>query len=186
MTFAVDYLEDLKKTLSALNIAAIEKATAWLKQARDADRMVFVCGNGGSAAIASHLVVDLLKGASYGRRTRFKIMSLSDNLATVTAYVNDVGPDCVFVEQLCNFARKDDLVLAISGSGDSRNILDAVAYANAIGCRTIGMTRAGGGALKDLVQLNLAVPSEHMGRLEDCFMVMAHILAYAFMDQAVD
>jgi D-sedoheptulose 7-phosphate isomerase len=186
MTFAVDYLEDLKKTLAALNPATIEKAATWLKEARDGDRTVFVCGNGGSATIASHLVVDLLKGASYGRQKRFKIMSLADSLATVTAYVNDVGPDCVFVEQLRNFARKDDLVLAISGSGDSRNVLDAVAYAKAIGCRTIGMTRAGGGALKDLVQLNLAVPSEHMGRLEDCFMVMAHILAYAFMERALD
>jgi D-sedoheptulose 7-phosphate isomerase len=186
MKFAVDYLENLKKTLAGLDPAALERAVSWLKEARDRDRTVFVCGNGGSAAIASHLVVDLLKGASYGRKKRFKIMSLADSLATVTAYLNDVGPDSVFLEQLKNFARKDDVLIAISGSGESRNILDAVAYAKGVGCRTIGMTRAGGGALKDLVGLNLAVPSDHMGRLEDSFMVMAHILAYAFMEGAVD
>jgi D-sedoheptulose 7-phosphate isomerase len=186
MKFAVDYLEDLKKTLAELNAGAIGEAVALLKEARDSGRTVFVCGNGGSAAIASHLVVDLLKGASYERRKRFRVVSLADNIPAITAYVNDVGPDSVFVEQLKNFARKDDVVIAISGSGDSRNVLAAVEYANGIGCQTVGMTRADGGALRSLVQLNLGVPSSHMGRLEDCFTVMAHILAYAFMERAVD
>jgi D-sedoheptulose 7-phosphate isomerase len=186
MKFAVDYLEDLKKTLAGLDAASLGKAAALLKAARDNNRAVFVLGNGGSAAIASHLVVDLLKGASYGRPTRFKVIGLADNQATVTAYVNDVGPEAVFVEQLKNFARPGDVVIAISGSGDSRNVLAAVEYAKGIGCRTIAMTRADGGALRGLVELNLAVPSGHMGRLEDCFTVMAHILAYAFMERAVD
>ena len=186
MKFAVDYLEDLKKALAGLNAATIGEAVALLKEARDNNRSVFVLGNGGSAAIASHLVVDLLKGASFGRRERFRIMSLADNLPTLTAYLNDVGPDAIFVEQLRNFARKDDVVIAISGSGDSPNVLAAVDYANEIGCRTIGMTRADGGALRGLVEVSLGVPNGHMGRLEDCFTVMAHILAYAFMEQAVD
>jgi D-sedoheptulose 7-phosphate isomerase len=186
MRYAADYLEDLKKTLAGLNAAAIGQAVSLLKEARDHDRSVFVIGNGGSAAIASHLVVDLLKGASYGRRSRFRVMSLAENLPTVTAYLNDVGPDAVFVEQLKNFARKDDVLVAISGSGDSRNVLAAVEYAAGVGCRTIGLTRAGGGALRGLVELSLGVPSDHMGRLEDCFTAMAHILAYAFMERAVD
>jgi D-sedoheptulose 7-phosphate isomerase len=186
MKFAVDYLEELQKTLAGLDAAAIGEAVTLLKEARDRGRMVFVLGNGGSAAVAAHLVVDLLKGASYGRPARFKVMSLADNLPTVTAYVNDVGPDAVFVEQLKNFARPDDVVIAISGSGDSRNVLAAVEYANGVGCRTIGMTRADGGALRELVRLNLGVPGSHMGRLEDGFMAMAHILAYAFMERAVD
>jgi D-sedoheptulose 7-phosphate isomerase len=113
-------------------------------------------------------------------------MSLADNVATVTAYVNDVGGDAIFVEQLKNFARPGDVVIAISGSGDSPNILAAVEYANRVGCRTIGLTRAGGGALGKMVGLDLAVPSDHMGRLEDGFMVLAHILAYAFMERALD
>jgi D-sedoheptulose 7-phosphate isomerase len=184
--FATDYLEDLKKTLAGLDIPAIEKAVSWIKDARDGDRTIYVCGNGGSASIASHLVVDMLKGASYGREHRFKIISLSDCVETVTAYGNDVNYECIFVEQLRNFARPGDVLIAISGSGDSRNVLSAVEYANGVGCRTIGMTRAGGGALKELADLTLPVPSSHMGRLEDGFMVMAHIIAYAFMEHAVD
>jgi D-sedoheptulose 7-phosphate isomerase len=186
MKFAVDYIEKLRQTLAGLDAAAIGEAAAWLKEARDNGRMVFVIGNGGSAAVAAHLVVDLVKGASYGRPAKFKAMSLAENVPTVTAYVNDVGGDAVFVEQLRNFARPDDVVIAISGSGDSRNVLAAVEYANGVGCRTIGMTRAGGGALGKLVGLNLMVPSDHMGRLEDGFQVLAHILAYAFMERAVD
>jgi D-sedoheptulose 7-phosphate isomerase len=184
--FAKDYLEDLKTALAGLDVPAIEKAISWLKEARDSDRTIYVCGNGGSASIASHLVVDMLKGASYGREHRFKIISLTDCVETVTAYGNDVNYECIFVEQIRNFARKGDVLIAISGSGDSRNVLAAVEYANGIGCRTIAMTRAGGGALKDMANLSLRVPESHMGRLEDGFTVMAHIIAYAFMEHAVD
>jgi D-sedoheptulose 7-phosphate isomerase len=186
MKFINDYLEDLKRTLAGLDLAGIEKGMAWLKEVRDKNRTVYVCGNGGSASIASHLVVDILKGASYGHKARFKIISLADSLATVTAYANDVDYDSVFIEQLRNFAQKGDVLLAISGSGNSRNVLKAVEYAKSVGCRTIGLTTAGGGALKDMVDLCLGVPNNHMGRLEDCFTVIVHLLAYAFMDGAVE
>jgi D-sedoheptulose 7-phosphate isomerase len=184
--FAVAYIEELKKTLAGLDPAGIETAVSWIKEARDSGRMVYVCGNGGSAAIAAHLVVDLLKGASFGRPCRFKVVGLADNVATVTAYANDVGRDCIFVEQLRNFAQAGDVLVAFSGSGDSRSVLDAVQYANSVGCRTIGLTRAGGGALKDMAGLALLVPAGHMGRLEDSFLVMAHIIAYAFMERAAE
>lgn len=186
MKFAVDYIEKLRETLAGIDGAAIGEAAAWLKEARDKGRMVFVIGNGGSAAVASHLAVDLVKGASYGRPAKFKVMSLADCVPTVMAYVNDVGGEAIFVEQLKNFAGPGDVLIAISGSGDSPNVLAAVEYAKGAGCKTIAMTRAGGGALGRLVGLNLAVPSDHMGRLEDGFMAMAHILAYAFMERAVD
>lgn len=185
MQFAVDYLEDLKKTISTLNHDLIGTAVHWLKEARDTGRMVFVCGNGGSAAIASQLVVDMVKGASYGHPARFKMIGLTDNIGTITAYANDVDFECVFVEQLRNFAQEGDVLLAISGSGNSRNVLKAVEYANSIGCRTIALTRAGGGTLKDIAALTLSVNNNHMGRLEDCFFVMTHILAYAFMEETV-
>ncbi len=185
MKYAIEYVEELRKALAGLDPAAIGTAVSWLKEAREEGRTVFVCGNGGSAAIASHIVVDLLKGASYGRSCRFKVMGLSDNVATITAYANDVDFDCVFVEQLRNFARQGDILLAISGSGDSRNVLNAAGYARTVGCRTIGMTKAGSGALKDMVDLALGVPGDHMGRLEDGFMVMGHIISYAFMEGAV-
>ncbi len=186
MRFATDYLADLKKTLDGLDPEALGTAVSWLKDARDHDRLVLVCGNGGSASIASQMVVDLVKGASYGHPKRFKVIALNDSIATVTAYANDVDFECVFVEQLRNFAREGDVVVAISGSGNSPNVLRAVEYANSIGCRTIGLTQSGGGALKDLARLTLGVPNTHMGRLEDCFFVLTHIMMYAFMDRAVE
>ncbi len=142
MKFAIDYIAKLQKALSGLDTGAIGEAAAWLKEARDKGRMVFVIGNGGSAAVASHLAVDLVKGASYGRPAKFKVMGLADCVPTVMAYVNDVGGEAVFVEQLKNFAGPGDVVIAISGSGDSPNILAAVEYANGAGCKTIAMTRA--------------------------------------------
>lgn len=186
MQFAIDYLGDLKHALDGLNAGDIGKAVSWLKEARDRDRFIYVCGNGGSAAIASQMVVDLVKGASYGHPKRFKVIALTDSIGTITAYANDVDYECVFVEPLRNFAGEGDVLLAISGSGDSPNVLRAVEYANSVGCRTIGLTRSAGGALKDLARLTLRVPGEHMGRLEDCFFILTHILMYAFMDGAVE
>jgi len=186
MQFAIDYLEDLKKALDGLKPEDIGTAVSWLKEARDRDRFIYVCGNGGSASIASQMVVDLVKGASHGHAKRFKVIGLTDSIATITAYANDVNYECVFVEQLRNFAREGDVLLAISGSGNSPNVLRAVEYANSIGCRTIGLTRSAGGALGDLARLTLGVPGQHMGRLEDSFFIMTHIMMYAFMDKAVE
>ncbi len=188
MQYAIDYLAGLKKALDGLDPQAIGTAVSWLKDARDNGRFIYVCGNGGSASIASQMVVDLVKGASLGRENakRFKVIALTDSIATITAYANDVSYECVFVEQLKNFAREGDVLVAISGSGNSPNVLRAVEYANLAGCRTIALTRSAGGALKDLSQLTLGVPATHMGRLEDCFFVLTHILMYAFMEGAIE
>ena len=186
MQFAIEYLDDLKRTFDGLDADAIGTAVSWLKEARDQGRFVYVCGNGGSAAIASQMVVDLVKGASYRFPRRFKVIALNDSIGTVTAYANDVDYQSVFVEQLRNFASEGDVLVAISGSGNSPNVLRAVEYANTVGCRTIGLTQSGGGALKDLCRLTLGVPNRHMGRLEDSFFVITHILMYAFMDGAVE
>jgi len=183
MQFAIKYLDDLKTALSGLDPAAIQQAISWMKEARDSGRMIFVCGNGGSAAIASQMVTDIVKGASYGRQNRFKMIGLTDSVGIITAYANDVDYECIFAEQLRNFAQKGDVLLAISGSGNSRNVLRAVEYANEIGCRTIALTSSAGGRLKDIARLTLGVPSRHMGRLEDSFFVMTHIIAYAFMEE---
>ena len=113
-----------------------------LAQARDAGRRIFVCGNGGSASSASHFACDMVKGASYGRPSRFRIMALTDQLPTITAYANDVSYDAVFVEQLKNFAEPGDVFVGISGSGNSPNVIRAMEYAKSIGCRTIAPYRA--------------------------------------------
>ena len=114
------------------------------------------------------------------------MICLSDNVGTVMAYANDVGYESVFVEQLKNFAVPDDVLIGISGSGNSPNVLRAVEYADQVGCRTIGMTTAAGGRLKELVQLPLVVSSNHMGRLEDSFFAFTHILCYAFIEDRED
>ena len=127
------------------------------KDARAGGRQIFVCGNGGSASTASHFACDIVKGASYSRPQRFRIMALNDQFATLTAYANDVSYDCVFVEQLRNFAQPGDLVMGISGSGNSPNVLRAMEYANSIGCRTLALTGRDGGKLGPLAQLNIQV-----------------------------
>ena len=130
------------------------------------------------------MVCDIVKKASWQKPSRMKMICLSDNVGTVTAYANDVSYESAFVEPLRNFAVKDDVLIAISGSGNSPNVLRAVEYANQIGCRTIGLTTAGGGRLKDIAQLPLLVPSGHMGRLEDSFFAITHILCYAFIEES--
>jgi D-sedoheptulose 7-phosphate isomerase len=183
--FAIDYLENLRQTIGNLDPERIGQSISWLREARDKGNFIYICGNGGSASIAQQMVVDLVKGASYGHRIRFKMIGLTDSISTITAYANDIDYQSIFVEQLRNLAQEGDVLLAISGSGNSQNVLRAVEYANSIGCRTIAFTRSDRGMLKDLAHLTLAVPNEHMGRLEDCFFIMTHIIAYAFMEEIV-
>jgi D-sedoheptulose 7-phosphate isomerase len=124
----------------------------------------------------------MLKGASYGRPARFRILALTDSVATLTAYANDVGYEAVFVEQLHNFAEPGDLFMGISGSGNSPNVLRAIEYANSLGCRTIALTGRDGGKLGPLAQLNLQASHAHMGRIEDVHMIVMHMICYYFMD----
>lgn len=181
-SFAATYLESLQRTLGGIPVDKVSEAIEWMRQAREGGRTIFTCGNGGSASTASHFVCDVLKGASFNRPKRFRIMALTDSLPTLTAYSNDVSYDCVFVEQLKNFAQPGDLLLSISGSGNSPNVLRAVEYANQAGLKTIGLTGRDGGQLGRLSQLEINVADPHMGRIEDGHMIICHMLAYYFMD----
>ncbi|GMQ80512.1 MAG: SIS domain-containing protein [Planctomycetia bacterium] len=181
--FAQTYLDELGRVIQGIDASAVEQAIRALRDARDGGKRVFSCGNGGSASIASQMVVDIVKGASYGKKTRrFKMIGLTDSVATITAYANDVDYESVFVEQLRNWAEEGDVLIAISGSGNSANVLQAVEFANSVGAATIGCTTAEGGRLKELATIPLLVPSRHMGHLEDCFFLITHILCYAFME----
>jgi D-sedoheptulose 7-phosphate isomerase len=182
MSFPVQYLSQLRSAIEAVDLRKVEQAVEWFREARDAGRQMFVCGNGGSATTASHFVTDMLKGASYGRSRRFRIMALTDSLSTVSAYANDVSYDCVFVEQLKNFAQPGDLVMGLSGSGNSPNVVRAVEYGNSIGCRTVGLTGRDGGKLGPISQLNIHVPDPHMGRIEDAHLIVCHMICYEFME----
>lgn len=180
--FPEQYKTELFKAIDSIDLDAVRQAIEILSRARHESRHVFVCGNGGSASTASHFVCDILKGASFQRDQRFRIMALNDSMSTLTAYSNDVNYECVFVEQLKNFAQAGDVVLAISGSGNSPNVLRAIEYANSIACRTIALSGRDGGQLGRLAQLNIQVGHPHMGRIEDGHMIVAHMIAYYFMD----
>ena len=182
MSYPKQYKAALLEAIERIDTSRVEQAIEWFREARDGSKHIFVCGNGGSASTASHFTCDIVKGASYNRETRFRIMALTDSPATLSAYSNDVGYECVFVEQLKNFAQPGDLVMCISGSGNSPNVVQAMEYANSIGCKTIALTGRDGGKLGPLAHLNIQVAVPHMGRIEDAHMVVCHMIAYHFMD----
>jgi D-sedoheptulose 7-phosphate isomerase len=181
-TFVEEYKSELQRTIDGIDLALVNQAIEWLSEARANGKHIFVCGNGGSASTASHFACDIVKGASFNRDKRFRIMALTDSLPTMTAYSNDVSYDCVFVEQLKNFAQPGDVLIGISGSGNSPNVLRAFEYANELGCKTIALTGRDGGKLAPLAQLNLQAAVPHMGRIEDAHMIICHMMAYYFMD----
>ena len=182
MNYPDQYRSAVLEAIDQIDSARVEQAIEWLQEARDKGKQIFVCGNGGSASTASHFACDIIKGASYNRASRFRILALTDSLPTLTSYSNDVNYECVFVEQLKNFAQAGDLVLCISGSGNSPNVLRAMEYANSIGCRTLAFTGRDGGQLGRLAQLNIQIPVQHMGRIEDAHMIVCHMIAYHFME----
>ena len=183
ISFPELYKRHLIEAIDSIPLDAVNQAIEIFRQARSAGRTIFTCGNGGSASTASHFVCDIVKGASFQRRERFRMMSLNDSLATLTAYSNDVAYEVAFVEQLKNFAQRDDVVLAISGSGNSPNVVKAVEYANSIGCRTIALSGRDGGKLGAAAQLNIQVSVPHMGRIEDAHMIICHMIGYYFMEE---
>ncbi|WP_031499364.1 SIS domain-containing protein [Bryobacter aggregatus] len=182
MTYTETYRTQLIDTLNGLDLGKVDTAIEILREARDNGNTIFMTGNGGSAASASHFVCDMLKGASYQKDKRFKILSLHDNMPTLTAYSNDVDYHDAALEQLKNFGSKGDVVIAISGSGNSPNVLRAVEYANSIGCKTIAFTGRDGGKLGPLAQLEIRTTEPHMGRIEDAHMIALHMMCYQFMD----
>ena len=182
MSYPQLYKDELLKAIESIDLEKVGQAIAILARARDEGRRIFVCGNGGSASTASHFATDLVKGASYGRTPRFRILALTDSLPTITAYSNDVGYDCIFVEQLKNFAEPGDVVIGISSSGNSPNVLRAMEYGNSIGCRTIALSGRDGGRLGPLAQLNIQASHAHTGRIEDLHLIVLHMIGYFFME----
>lgn len=177
------YLTDLKNTLDALDPAQIVAVRERIAAVRERGGQLFLCGNGGSAATASHLANDLGKGASYGREgARFRVIALTDNIPWMTALANDVGYEVIFAEQLRNLAQPGDVLLAISGSGNSPNILQAVEAAREIGVEVIGWTGFGGGKLAGMSDLAIVADSHHMGRVEDVHTILMHLVCYYFME----
>ena len=173
---AKTYLANLKGIMDAFDLARFEALVDGLIQAYQQQKTIFVMGNGGSGSIASHFACDINKGCCMDLEKRFKMICLNDNLPTMLAYANDVSYYVVFEEQLKNFFRTGDLIIGISGSGNSENVLRAIRYARDHGGRTIGMSGYSGGKLADLVDISLLVPAEDMQKVEDMFMIAIHMI----------
>ena len=176
------YLTDLKTVLENLPLEDARQAADILFHAYQDDRTVFLFGNGGSAALASHLATDLGKGTHFPgppamkNVRRFKAISLTDNVPMMTAWSNDLSYEFVFAGQMENFIRARDVAFGISSSGNSPNVLRALELARRAGATTIGLTGCGGGKMKDLLDCPIVVLSNHVQHVEDAHLVLAHLI----------
>jgi D-sedoheptulose 7-phosphate isomerase len=170
------YFDRLKTTVDKLNIETIQKIVDLLLQCREDGNTMYIFGNGGSAANASHIAGDFLKGISYGMDKRFKVLCLNDNIAGTTAITNDLSYDEVFIEQLRTFMVKGDVVIGISGSGNSENVVKAISWARANGGKTIGMCGFKGGRLAQISEVVMYVPIEDMEITEDIHSMIFHCI----------
>lgn len=171
------YVQEIKHTLDHLPWQTIEETIALLQEARLNDRQVFIMGNGGSAATASHFACDLGKGTLMPGRPRFRVIALTDNMPLFSALANDFGYDRVFVEQLASLVQPGDVVIGISGSGNSPNVLNAILFARQVGATTVGLTGFDGGRLKELVDVCILVPNHCMEQVEDLHLMLEHLIS---------
>ena len=178
--FAKDYIQELKQVLDRLPLNVVDDVIRAIEEARDGQRQIFVIGNGGSAATASHMMNDLCKG-TLGHKgdapgPRLRVIALTDNVSLMTAWANDVDYSRVFSEPLKNLAQRGDVLVAISASGNSPNIIAAVEAAKQIGVKVIGLAGFGGGKLSKMADVSFVVPSDGYGPVEDAHMILDHII----------
>jgi D-sedoheptulose 7-phosphate isomerase len=176
--FAKDYLTRLKKVLDDIDVDVISDIVDSLEKSIEKKSRIYILGNGGSSATASHMVNDL--GAGLRRRCiiNFDVTSLGDNSPVITAIANDIGYENIFYMQMKGHINSDDVIVAISCSGDSPNIIKAVDYAKDLGCKIIGVTGFNGGYLKKVSNINFhidAIEGEY-GLVEDAHMILDHII----------
>lgn len=168
------YFTRLKETIDKLDLKAIQQVVDLLLECREKENTMYIFGNGGSAANASHIAGDFLKGISYGMDKRFKAHSLADNMAGITAITNDLAYEDVFYEQLRTFMSPGDVVIGISGSGNSTNVIKAINWANENKGKTVAFVGYKGGRLKDIARYVVHVPVEDMEITEDMHTMIFH------------
>jgi len=180
-SFVHSYVAELKRSLDSLDVQKINEAIEILYQAYQNRRIVYLIGNGGGATTATHMACDLGKGTLERvydtHEKRFQVVSLTDNVAILTAFGNDVSFDDIFVQQLRNLVQKDDVVIVLSGSGNSKNLIKAVRYAKKMGAKTVGFLGfKTGGRLGKIVDCPIRIKSVHYGPCEDVQLVLNHII----------
>jgi D-sedoheptulose 7-phosphate isomerase len=175
--FARMYTSQLSEVLAQLPEDKFAEINNVLQDARETSKQIFVIGNGGSASTASHMVCDFNKNTREAGKNRMRAICLNDNVPSVLAYANDEGYDIIFSEQLSALGRADDILIAISGSGNSSNILKAIETARQMKIKVIGLTGFKGGKMKEMTDICLVVPSTSMEIIEDAHLIINHILA---------
>jgi D-sedoheptulose 7-phosphate isomerase len=170
------YFATVQDLLDHTPFEAVDAVVDVLMAANHAGQTVFICGNGGSAATATHFGCDLAKRPIVKGQPRFRVVALTDNNALMTALGNDIGYEAIFAEQLLPLVRKDDVVIGISGSGNSPNVLNAMKVGTEAGAITIGFCGYDGGKLKGLVDLPVHVPSFNMAMVEDVHLMLEHAI----------
>jgi D-sedoheptulose 7-phosphate isomerase len=173
---SVEYLEQLKDLLNAFPHERFEEIIEVLISSYNEGRQVFIMGNGGSGSTASHFACDINKGCCFNLEKKFKVICLNDNVPTMLAYANDLSYSRVFVEQLKNFLQNGDLVIGISGSGNSENVIQAVSYAKDKGAKTVGLTGFDGGKLAQIADIPFVAAINDMQKVEDVHMIVVHML----------
>jgi D-sedoheptulose 7-phosphate isomerase len=177
-----DYISAQKAALDSIPVDGVNQLIQLLAAALRNDQQIFVFGNGGSAANASHFATDLGKGSSDKLGKRFRVISLNDNVSWMTALANDYAYEDVFVRQLENYGKPGDLVLSLSVSGNSPNCVKALAWARKQGLRTVAMVGAKRGRMAEVAEHVLVINDTHYGRVEDAQMGICHMACYAFME----
>lgn len=178
---AQEYINLVKSTLDSLDPKALELLTGAFHTTYEKGGTIYTMGNGGSGASASHAAGDFLKGASYGLEKRFRMICLNDNLPSMMAIANDIGWDSIFIEPLKNFLKPGDLVIGISGSGNSKNVVNALEYANNNGATTVAMSGFKGGEISKIATINVHAPVMDMEVTEDIHMVIFNIVKKQMM-----
>ena len=186
MNYIKSYFVELKGILDDLSEEVIEQVLDILHEARNHNQQVFILGNGGSASTASHFVCDLGKNTRVSGTPNFRVMGLTDNMALFSALANDEGYENVFSQQLANHLQTGDVVIGISTSGNSRNVVNAINLAKSGGAKTIGFTGFDGGELGLLVDVNLHVPSHSIEHVEDVHLVLEHLITKALREKAME
>ncbi len=177
--FTDDYLDEIQRILETVRedlASKVDQLAELLLKARDNKNTVFIMGNGGSAATASHFAGDLSKGTIVEGAPRFRALALTDSIPNMMAWANDSSYEDIFVEQLKNLMEPDDVVIGISGSGNSMNVIKAVEYANQQGGFTVGFSGFDGGKLLGCARLNIHIPSSSMVQVEDLHLLVEHLL----------
>jgi D-sedoheptulose 7-phosphate isomerase len=175
------YLDEVSDLIAGLPAQQLDGIVARLMKAYDEGRQLFLLGNGGSAATASHLLADFQKCIYLAGGRPFRALAVTDSIPLITAWANDTHYDNVFAEQLRPWVQPGDLVIAISGSGNSSNVLRAAQVARELGAWVLGLAGYQGGRLKELVDECIIVPCGNMQRIEDCHMVIGHVLFWRMM-----